>query len=153
MSDEAYRKHVEENIIAPTLDAEGVRIYEWNYDGKLEPRRSADINRDRGSLRRQRRMAAAREKGTHTKAEWAALADVFGQCVICGVPYRELNGGGPCRDHIRPVVLGGCDCIANIQPLCKNCNSSKTTDCTDYRPLARPDWQRAFLARLENGWE
>jgi 5-methylcytosine-specific restriction endonuclease McrA len=101
---------------------------------------------------RRAREAAARAKGTHTKAEWTALTDVFGRCVRCDVPYSDLHGGMPSKDHIRQLYRGGCDCIANIQPLCRNCNSAKTGDSTDYRPLARQDWVRAYLGRLEHGW-
>lgn len=150
--DESTEKWINENIIAPLMDEEGVHIYEWNYSGKMVPRDPALISRDRGALRRSRRIAAARAKGTHSKAEWSILAELFGQCVICSIPYEELYGGKPSKDHIVPIFAGGCDCIANIQPVCKNCNSAKT-DMIDYRARARSDWARAFTARLENGWE
>lgn len=67
------------------------------------------------------RMAIAREKGTHTRAEWSALCDEFsGRCVRCGAVGHHLD-----RDHIIPVYQGGSDGIDNIQPLCARCNSSK----------------------------
>ena len=101
---------------------------------------------------RSERLAAARAKGTHTKAEWSALKDVFGCCVICRAPYEWLHGGSPSKDHIVPIYAGGCDCIANIQPACRNCNSGKT-EAVDYRSLVRPDWAVQFTRRLEYGWE
>jgi 5-methylcytosine-specific restriction endonuclease McrA len=33
-----------------------------------------------------------------------------------------------------PVALGGSSFIANIQPLCRSCNSSKQDRIIDYRP-------------------
>lgn len=141
---------VAKNIIAPTLDGEGVRVYEWDYSGKLKPRHPTLVARDRMALRRQRRMAAAKAKGTHSKDEWMVLAGLFDRCVICGVPYEDLHGGHPSKDHIQPIHADGCDCIGNIQPVCKNCNSAKTGDVTDYRNRARPDWQAAFLAAFSS---
>jgi 5-methylcytosine-specific restriction endonuclease McrA len=29
------------------------------------------------------------------------------------------------RDHVMPLVMGGDDCIWNLQPLCKPCNGFK----------------------------
>lgn len=126
------------------------RHIEWGYDNK--PKRiswSKPIKTN--SQMRSERLTEARRKGGHTKSEWTALADVFGQCVACGAPYEALNGGMPTKDHIIPIYIGGCDCIANLQPMCRNCNSGKP-DNTDLRAAARPDWVSAYLARLANGW-
>jgi hypothetical protein len=104
---------------------------------------------------RHRRLVAARAKGTHSKAEWAILFSLFHGCVRCGIPYTDLNGGTPTKDHIEPVYCGGCDCIGNIQPLCKNCNSAiGGKEPIDYRNLAKPGWVLEFLSRVaeaENG--
>lgn len=71
--------------------------------------------------KRSERMKAAREKGTHTKAEWESLkAEFLYLCVRCGKGNCHLD-----RDHIIPVYQGGSDGIENIQPLCAKCNSSK----------------------------
>lgn len=105
----------------------------------------------RSANKRRERLAAARAKGCHTKAEWTALADVFGCCVACGVSYSDLNGGRPTKDHIEPIWIGGCDCIANLQPMCRNCNSGKPS-IDDYRNQRRPGWVKFYLARMGNGW-
>jgi 5-methylcytosine-specific restriction endonuclease McrA len=62
----------------------------------------------------------ARRKGTHTRAEWLELKTRIGRCLHCGATDVPLT-----KDHIIPVSRGGCDCIYNIQPLCKSCNSKK----------------------------
>jgi 5-methylcytosine-specific restriction endonuclease McrA len=111
----------------------------WEREDRL--RREANVRR------RAERMAAARAKGTHTKEEWRILFSLFGECVICGVPYESLHGGEPCKDHILPIRFEGCDCIGNIQPVCRNCNSRKVCD-TDFRNIARPDWATEFTKRL-----
>lgn len=116
------------------------------------PRWVAMVNQGKHGRLRSLRMAAARAKGTHCKSEWTAMVDVFGGCVRCGVDKESLYGGMPSKDHIIPIFVGGCDCIANIQPLCRNCNSGKP-DATDYRPIVRSDWAMRYIARLENGWE
>lgn len=76
--------------------------------------------------RRKQRVAAARLLGTHTEEEWIALCQEMGnRCVRCGIAAAELYGGTLTKDHIRPFYQGGCDCIQNLQPMCRNCNSSK----------------------------
>jgi hypothetical protein len=116
-----------------------------------DPWREADEKRRAANVARRRaRLDAARAKGTHTKAEWTALADVFQRCVCCGVSYSDLHGGMPSKDHILPLYCEGCDCIGNIQPVCRNCNSSGIA--VDLRNIARLGWVHKFLARMEYGW-
>lgn len=75
----------------------------------------------------------------HGDNEWIALTRAFGRaCVRCGGQW-ELT-----RDHIIPKSKGGCDCIANIQPMCARCNGLKGNDNTDYRYDANPDWAKAY---------
>lgn len=92
------------------------------------------------------RLAAAREKGTHTKQEWKILHDLFGRCVACGIPFDMLTGGHATKDHIVPIFFGGCDCLANLQPVCRDCNSSGMFG--DMRETALPGWQTLYLHRL-----
>lgn len=76
---------------------------------------------------RSQRLAAAREKGTHTNEEWESLLDIVGRrCLICG--SEEIT-----KDHIVPIYQGGSDSIDNLQPLCRSCNGSKGPDTTDHR--------------------
>lgn len=85
------------------------------------------------------RMAAAKQKGTHTREEWLALTTACGhQCVKCGAQGHQD------RDHIVPIYQGGSDGIENIQPLCARCNASKGPEAVDYRPN---DW-RTTVQRL-----
>jgi len=84
--------------------------------------------------------------GTHTKQEWKILHDIFGKCVSCGIPYEMLSGAGATKDHIEPLFAGGCDCIANLQPVCRHCNSEGIYQ--DLRGAALPGWQTIFLHRL-----
>lgn len=48
-------------------------------------------------------------------------------CLKCGSKYKLS------LDHIIPISKGGKNCIENLQPLCKNCNSSKGSKIIDYR--------------------
>lgn len=48
------------------------------------------------------------------------------KCLCCGSPKITL-------DHVIPVYLGGKNEIENLQPLCKSCNSKKSTKIIDYR--------------------
>jgi 5-methylcytosine-specific restriction endonuclease McrA len=69
-----------------------------------------------------------------TREEWAAIKERYGgRCVRCGAD-GELT-----RDHVVPKVLGGLDVAANIQPLCRSCNSAKGARYADYREDAEED--------------
>lgn len=83
---------------------------------------------------RNERMAAAKAQGTHLPVEWQVLMNMFGHCVRCGATGYALT-----KDHIIPVAHGGCDCIANLQPLCRACNTAAPCG-SDYRESAMPDW-------------
>lgn len=95
---------------------------------------------------RYERMRAAKAIGTHSPAEWKLLHDVFGRCVVCGVPGEALDGSRATKDHVQPVALGGCDCIANLQPACRHCNSGGIGE--DLRCHVLPGWQTIYLHRL-----
>jgi len=83
----------------------------------------------RNNQLRLRRMAEARQRGTHTAREWEEMKAYFDCCVRCLRGDVSLE-----RDHVIPVCLGGSDAITNIQPLCLRCNSSKGPEAKDYRP-------------------
>lgn len=99
-----------------------------------------------GAQRRAFRLSVAREKGRHTKQEWVVLHDVFKRCVLCDVPVSELYGGHATKDHIKPIMFGGCDCIANLQPVCRECNTKGIG--VDLREATIPGWQTIYLHRL-----
>lgn len=80
---------------------------------RKNPERMAHLK----SLRYARERGA---EGSHTAKEWEALKESWGQtCANCR-KKKVLT-----KDHIMPLSLGGANCIRNIQPLCRNCNSKK----------------------------
>jgi 5-methylcytosine-specific restriction endonuclease McrA len=63
-----------------------------------------------------------------TLEEWLRVLDFYGhRCLCCG------NDENISMDHIVPLSRGGKHSIDNVQPLCKSCNSKKSTKTTDYR--------------------
>ncbi len=83
--------------------------------------------RQKASTARRERIIAARQMGVHTDAEFHAMCELVGwHCVKCLGHCPD----GLTRDHIVPLHQGGSDGIANIQPLCRSCNSSKPADET-----------------------
>lgn len=96
------------------------RAYLRSYSG-LHPEYSAVtslryIARKRGAL------------GEFSVVEWRALCDYFGnRCLCCG-EQKPLAA-----DHVVPLSVGGDNTIGNIQPLCRECNSSKGAKIIDYR--------------------
>jgi len=90
--------------------------------------------------RRSVRVSEARAKGTHDLLDWNIMVAVCGyRCVMCradGIRDVILQ-----KDHATSIREGGCDCIANIQPLCPRCNSIKGCGSADYRPKG---WSQGF---------
>lgn len=84
---------------------------------------------------RAQRLREAREKGTHTPEQWLEVLEQYNyRCVQCGC----TPVGRPCKDHIVPIYQGGSDAIDNLQPLCRECNTSKgreTFNWAEYRDI------------------
>jgi 5-methylcytosine-specific restriction endonuclease McrA len=64
----------------------------------------------------------AKAEGVFTEAEWRAKCAEYGNKCGCCRQSKPLHA-----DHIIPLSKGGSNVIANIQPLCKSCNSRKGT--------------------------
>ncbi len=80
------------------------------------------------------RMVAARMRGDHSHEEWIALLQEFEhRCVCCG----GLCDPEPTKDHIIAVSMGGSDSIENIQPLCRECNTTKGGGGADWKQHRR----------------
>lgn len=114
---------------------------EWATDQQRYERRC------QYAANRRARLMAARGKGTHSEAEWDLMRGLFGCCVKCLAPFDSLLGGKATKDHIVPISEGGCDCLANLQPLCRECNSAGVG--VDLREAALPGWQTKFISALE----
>lgn len=91
---------------------------------------------------RKRRAREAGARGQFTHEEWLALVEFYEETCLCCGERGNVN-----RDHVVPIVKGGENTIANIQPLCKPCNSSKRVSETDYRD---PVLHAEFMAALES---
>lgn len=104
---------------APILE----RNRQWRKD---HPEQQAAIS----ASARARRLRAP---GSFTTDEWAGLLATYGnRCLACG------STGPLSADHVIPLARGGTGYIANIQPLCRPCNSRKHTKTIDYRNGYRP---------------
>ena len=48
----------------------------------------------------------------------ARIAYFGGLCWMCGIPYDHM-------DHVKPIMKGGANILANLRPACSSCNISK----------------------------
>lgn len=80
---------------------------------KMRPTQFSDYTRKR----RAARVSAA--VGSYSLAEVTQRMAYFGnRCWMCGGDFE-------CVDHVKPLAVGGKDCLANFRPACGPCNSSK----------------------------
>lgn len=88
--------------------------------GIRRPKRETPQSADKYYV--QRRMRLKQNGGSHTKAEWQALKNLYDfRCAYC----HQYTTFKLSRDHVIPVVRGGRDDIANIVPACMKCNLRK----------------------------
>jgi 5-methylcytosine-specific restriction endonuclease McrA len=66
---------------------------------------------------------------------WRRLKPGTGLCTTCGV-WAPLT-----KDHIIPRSHGGTNALANMQLICKECNTEKGDSLTWVAPLKRRSWQ------------
>lgn len=95
-------------------------------------------NKNRPKMREKYRRSDARRRsaeGSWTTPQWLTLCAKYGnKCLRCERTDRPLT-----PDHVIPIFLGGTNWLWNIQPLCRNCNSSKGIRTDDYRYSRRFD--------------
>jgi len=79
-----------------------------------------EIQAKHDHLKRARKHGA---EGYFTEDEWALLKRQYHhRCLCCGRQEPDIK---LTKDHIVPLSKGGTNWIANIQPLCRSCNSKK----------------------------
>lgn len=78
-----------------------------------------------------RRTRKTQAGGSYTIQEWDILKVQYDYtCLCCGKREPEIQ---LTADHVIPVIKGGSSNIDNIQPLCKSCNSKKSSKIIDFR--------------------
>ena len=129
---EAAKRWREKNKSAK--NAYDVKWREEHKEEKAEyERKWREANPERvRALERRYQQRKVQNGGEHTKEEFAALCDLYGNKCLCCAATTILV-----EDHVIPVSKGGSNNINNIQPLCVSCNSRKRDKTIDYRP----DWR------------
>lgn len=112
----------------PRNQARMRKWYEENRDLVIE--RSRDYQQTpigkmvRKGIHNRRRAAILRTRAIpYTPNELQQHFEKFGnECVYCGNPDRISV------DHFIPLVKGGSDCLGNLVPCCRSCNTSKNVN-------------------------
>jgi 5-methylcytosine-specific restriction endonuclease McrA len=97
------------------------RVYAEKYPEKIR------------ALQVARKARVRSADGSFSGAEWLACLEKYcWQCPQCGVPLHDsgtvddIDGKRKATvDHVVPLKHGGTNWIANIQPMCMTCNTSK----------------------------
>lgn len=103
------------------------------YHKKMEDPEFRELHSHRSKNNRAKRMKA---DGSFTQGDVIRIhADQHHKCAICGVDTTN----GFHIDHITPLSRGGSNWPANLQILCRRCNSSKGSKTMDefYEMLRR----------------
>jgi hypothetical protein len=80
---------------------------------------------------RNRKARKKQAEGSFTGVEWNKLKEQYNNCCLrCGKSEQEAK---LTPDHIQPLSRGGSNYIANIQPLCLECNLWKSTKTIAFR--------------------
>jgi len=83
---------------------------------KRNPEKARELQRSMQARRRARQRSGAIP---YTVAQLAERMAFWGcRCWMCGGEFDEV-------DHVKPLVAGGIDCLANVRPACVSCNRSK----------------------------
>ncbi len=126
-----YRR--EKRYHAPKLIERRLKTKQWQRANKTQydaaRKKWRKVNKEKVNKFTQRRRALIRGNGgSYTYQEWDALCAKYDhRCLRCGETKRLTP------DHIIPVTKGGTSFIANIQPLCMDCNQRKKDKTIDYR--------------------
>lgn len=82
-----------------------------------------EYNGVRKSKRRARELGAS---GSHTRADRQAVFESYGhRCIVCAADLLQLPSKDRTLDHVVPFAKGGSNCVSNLQPMCRSCNSRK----------------------------
>ena len=75
------------------------------------------------------------------KALMARLIEFGGKCAHC--QCKTGGSAGLEWDHIQPLMMGGDDEMANLQPLCRGCHRAKTREDVAHIAKSKRMQQRA----------
>lgn len=106
-------------------------VHNYEQDAKLNNERYNGRLREKSAKRRDRYIAAVESTDIPRGVDPKELCWFFFGKICLSTNCFAL---GTTLDHIKPISLGGKHQLANIQTLCKPCNSSKgARHFTDYR--------------------
>lgn len=107
---------------------ENTKEYIKEYKKSYKATDKGKIAKRRDNAKRRRSKVNTPKQLLLTVNQWNFVLDLFSSCCACCGKSENIT-----IDHIIPLSKGGLDTVFNVQPLCVNCNSSKSAKYIDYR--------------------
>lgn len=109
----------------PEATRRATRTYLEKHPDHVKAWRRANPAASRAQVQRRRASLADVDHGCVTPEFLELIYSL--PCAYCGAPCEHA-------DHVHPVSRGGLHCVANIQPSCAHCNTSKNASILAVTP-------------------
>jgi hypothetical protein len=109
-------------------NSEYLKLWKKTETGRERYSQWKQTDKARDTRWKNKRKRRALNRGSFSKSQFNYILDIYSHtCLLCGAT-EDI-----CADHVVALATGGVNTIDNIQPLCRLCNTLKSTEHIDMR--------------------